>query len=355
MMNTKTAYTGAKAFVDEFLSGLEDREQEVLRSRYGLNGGEPETLQAIGNRYGITRERVRQIEAGALVNLRRKTDHPYLASFVEAASGRLKSVGGAEREDGFMENFARLTGHRGAVAEFASAAKFLLELSGKVLSFRDSYGNDWHDYWYLTAADKKQLQSFISKFESVMKGRKEEVLLGGKFDSVFDEVARTARMPQAAAKNYLAISKRFGVSPFGQTGLVSWSEVNPRTARDWAYLILKKEQKPLHFTELSKIIKDYRKGKRTNLQTVHNELIKDDRFVLVGRGMYGLKEHGYIPGTAKEIISHILKNNGPLRSREIISLVKEQRFFKEGTILINLQNRRNFQSLPDGRYTLREA
>lgn len=354
MANAKTNYSSIKVFVDEFLSSLEGREQEIVRSRYGLSG-EPETLQAIGNRYGVTRERVRQIEAGSLTALRKKNDDPYLASFVQTAVNRLKSVGGAEREESFLENLAKAMNHRGTAADFVPAAKFVLELSGKVLSFRDSYGNDWHDYWYADASAKKQLQAFIVKLESAMKARKEDILLGGKFDSVLEEAARSARVSAAAAKNYLVISKRFGMSPFGQTGLASWSEINPRTARDWAYVILKKERKPLHFTELSKAIRDHRRGKHTNVQTVHNELIKDDRFVLVGRGLYGLKEHGFIPGTAREIITHILKNNGPLRSREIISLVKEQRFFKEGTILINLQNRKHFESMPDGKYALREA
>ena len=70
--------------------------------------------------------------------------------------------------------------------------------------------------------------------------------------------------------------------------------------------------------------------------------------------MYSLAEFGYQPGTAKEVISSVLKKHGPLPSKEIIGLVKQQRFLKENTIIINLNNRKYFRRLNDGRYHLVE-
>jgi RNA polymerase primary sigma factor len=49
---------------------LGKKEREVMRLRFGLDGGEAETLQAIGNRLKLSRERVRQIEARAKAKLR---------------------------------------------------------------------------------------------------------------------------------------------------------------------------------------------------------------------------------------------------------------------------------------------
>ena len=51
------------------LARLPDRDREVLRLRYGLDGGEPHSLASVGRELGLTRERVRQIEAGALAHL----------------------------------------------------------------------------------------------------------------------------------------------------------------------------------------------------------------------------------------------------------------------------------------------
>ncbi len=342
------------AFVESFLAPLTAREREVLKSRYGLHGSEPETLQAIGDREGITRERVRQIEAGALSTLKAHRDHPYLASFTETATASLKRFGGVAAEDVFLKDIKRALADRSPEKQFGNAAKFVLELTGKFSGERDNFG-DWRPYWYLSEADRKRAQAFVGQLVSALRARKEEVVGEKKFDTVLASVARSAKISEEAAKNYMGLSKQFVVGPFKEMGLAEWTEVNPRTARDWAYAILKREQRPFHFTELAKVIASHRSEKATNLQTIHNELIKDDRFVLVGRGLYGLREFGYIPGTAKEIITHVLRKHGPLPPAKVVSLVKAQRFLKDATILINLQNRKNFQSSPDGRYQVREA
>ncbi len=54
----------------DWLKTLKDNEQEVIRLRFGLDGGEPQTLEEIGKIFGLTRERVRQIESSALTKLR---------------------------------------------------------------------------------------------------------------------------------------------------------------------------------------------------------------------------------------------------------------------------------------------
>ena len=56
--------------VAHLLSALEPREREVLRLRYGLDRGEPRTLEEVGELFGLTRERIRQIEARAMSKLR---------------------------------------------------------------------------------------------------------------------------------------------------------------------------------------------------------------------------------------------------------------------------------------------
>ena len=355
MMSAKANVNNLSGFINIFLSKLDKRHEEVIRARYGLDGSEPVTLQAIGDRYHITRERVRQIEAAALEGLRKDTGHPYFKSFIQTAQNQLKNSGSVQKEADFLVNLEKALSDRTSGAVFLNAATFLLELSGKFMSHHDNYNSNWHYHWYLNESDKKKAHSFINKLVSVLKSKKEEMLAGRKFGEVLSATARAVKISEAEAQNYLAISRKFGMNPFNEFGLSEWPEINPRTARDWAYLILKKEKKPLHFSQLSKIISDHRKDKRTNLQTVHNELIKDDRFVLVGRGLYGLKEFGLIPGTAREIIAHILKKNGPLPARQVVNDVLKQRHIKESTILINLQNKKHFDCRPDGRYCLREA
>lgn len=344
------------SFINEFLSPLGDKEREVIIGRYGLDGKEPLTLQAIGDRYGITRERVRQIEAGALNLLGKKLNHPYFKSFIQKAVVRLTSVGGVEEENSFLSNLQKSVSDRGEAVDFVNRARFLLELSGKAAVYRDILNKDWHPHWYLKEDHRKRAHNFVGRLVSALENEKTAVLASTKrFNEVLNSTARAHKISENAGRNYLGLSRRFGVGPFGTFGLLNWPEINPVTASDWSYVILKREKKPLHFSDLSRIISQHRKNRRTNLQTIHNEVIKDDRFVLVGRGLYALREQGFTPGTAREVITQILKKHGPLSSREVIPLVKEQRFIKDATILINLQNRKYFTCLSGGRYSPREA
>lgn len=64
------SYLLLKEQIEEVLSGLNDREQRVLRLRFGLDDGRPRTLEEVGREFGVTRERIRQIEAKALRKLR---------------------------------------------------------------------------------------------------------------------------------------------------------------------------------------------------------------------------------------------------------------------------------------------
>ena len=69
--------------VARMLAGLDDREREVIRLRFGLDGGEPRTLEEVGVHFGLTRERIRQIEARAMDKLRHPTaiaDHRALTN-----------------------------------------------------------------------------------------------------------------------------------------------------------------------------------------------------------------------------------------------------------------------------------
>lgn len=340
--------------ITAILSPLSARDRDVLVGRYGLIGSEPATLAQIGITYDITRERVRQIEALALASSRKRLAAGEGKEFVSAALAELKRRGGVSRDDRLVEALAKRQANGEGAAQFAAAARFLLELSGRAQLRREDEAR--HAYWYLSPADERRSHALVAKLVATLRKEREAILTNGKTVAAYlGPLAKAMRVSPAVAEEYVHASKLFSHSPFGTFGLNEWPQINPKTARDWAYLIARKEKKPLHFTELVSRINQYRTSKITNVQTVHNELIKDARFVLVGRGTYGLREHGYLAGTAREVLAHFLKKHGPLPSRELVKMVLQERIFKEGTLHINLQNRDHFKRLPDGRYGLREA
>ena len=78
-----TAYSMLKEQIEDVLTSLSEREQQVLLLRFGLHDGCPRTLEEVGQMFNVTRERVRQIEAKALRKLRHPTRSRRLRNFLE--------------------------------------------------------------------------------------------------------------------------------------------------------------------------------------------------------------------------------------------------------------------------------
>ncbi len=332
--------------IKNLLSGLSSRQKDIIEQRFGLSG-KKRTLAAIGNKYSLTRERVRQIESASLKLIGEKIKENQVAGKMLATTlDHLKKVGGVMKENDFLNELRWLLKDSAITRE---QLKFIFEVAKNPHYYLED--KNFYSFWYLDKESRKFTFDFISKLEKFIANKKEELITHKKFDELFAQVIKPHNLKDFVALNYVAISKKFGVNSFGDFGLNKWEEINPKTARAKTYLILKKHGNPLHFKEIAKRINEFKFNKRRVIhQTIHNELIKDPRFVLVGRGMYGLAEFGLKPGIAKDVIARILKTKGPLHKEEVVDLVKQERFLKDNTILLNLQNRRHFKKLPDGRY-----
>jgi hypothetical protein len=153
------------------------------------------------------------------------------------------------------------------------------------------------------------------------------------------------------ARRWLRISKHIDKNPLGEWGKTVSPNVKTKGIRDFAFLAMRKHGSPIHFLDIAKLIEKLF-NKKAHIATTHNELIKDKRFVLVGRGLYALAEWGYLSGVVKDVIKKVLSKHGPLPKDEIIQKVLKERFVKENTILVNLQNNRFFKKDKEGRYHL---
>lgn len=320
----------------EYLKNLPQRTSDVIERRFGLNTGERETLEAIGKSYSITRERVRQIE--------------------NEGFSKIRPMINANRE--IVDNFKQVLISFGNIKE---EKELLSVLGGKdcqnqayfFLANCDEFeripeDDNFNAFWTIDKKSidnaKKTIGLIINKF------KKEKRVMS--LDDLSDG------MKKEVLESYIGISKEIQKNPEGKYGLKGWLEINPKGIKDKAYLVLKKNEKPLHFTEIASLIGElpFSNAKKVHTATVHNELIKDQRFVLVGRGLYALKEWGYNPGVVKDIILNSLKESKrPLTKDEILEKVLEQRFVKENTVLLNLQNRSYFVRDEKGRYNVREA
>ena len=341
MANTKN--------IDQLLEGLfadfTPKQRRVIVGRFGLRNGTRQTLQAIGDELGITRERVRQIEEQAMKKIMKRLENE-AAWILEAAEKRIKASGGVRREDDFLKEMVGTLGISGNIKYPERKLSFIFITAKNPQLSKET--DEMNGYWYADEKAKAKFLDFIKEVNSFLRSSKKEEILNKKTYQTYCK--------DVVSYHLLSIPKYFGTNVFGDFGLREWPEIEPKTIRDKVYLVLRKHAAPMHFEQIAVAVAKYGLDKKAaHIQTVHNELIKDDRFVLVGRGMYALKEHGFERGTVREVIAKLLKKHGSLSSTEVVKLVNEQRWLKENTILLNLQNRRYFRRLDNGRYEIREA
>jgi hypothetical protein len=335
-----------KSISKDLLTGLPDRSRRVLTDRFGLSPkGEKRTLDAIGQEYGITRERVRQIENHALAAVRESSIYREQMAILEDLKKQIHGLGGVVSEDTVLNELAQTTAERNHLI-------FLLTLGHHFDERREN--TDFHTRWLIDEQIAEQVETALTNLhdslESNLLTPEEEFL------QMFAKNLKTAGIkskPDEVMSRWLSMSKRVGKNPLGEWGRMDSPHVRIKNTRDFAYLTIKRNGSPMHFTEVAKGIEKLFKRK-THPATTHNELIKDKRFVLVGRGLYALKEWGYQPGVVRDVIRGVIEREGPLTREEIIERVKRERYVKDATIAVNLQGG-IFKRLPDGRYTVEKS
>ena len=321
----------------DLIKDLPQRQKDIVEQRFGLEDEERKTLEAIGRGYGITRERVRQIEEDGFSKIRPKLEK-YQEVF-QYFEGEMEKFGGLRKEDILLNSLAG--------SKFQNQVFFLLILGEKFQRFAEN--KVFHPLWAINQNSfnfAKEVLDFLSK-------KLLEINQPLSFANLLKKAnLQFKSLTSRSLQSYLEISKRIQPGIEGNYGLKDWPEINPRGVRDRAYLVFKKEKRPLHFAQVTRLINNSKFEKISQppalIQTVHNELIKDQRFVLVGRGLYALGEWGYQPGVVKDVISMILQEEKkPLTKGEIIDRVLKQRIVKVNTILLNLGH---FPKTANGKY-----
>ena len=339
--------------VASLVKSLSARNKDIISRRFGLKNGRKETLESIGKSYGITRERVRQIEEFTLTQLSKGNPNPEVEKYATLAKNILNESGGIMKEKDLFKAFS------GSDAEsvFNSSLVFVLTLDKNLTKFNDN--DNFHSFWAVNNGVLNNFKNMASSCVGILE-KSGKVSMEGEFYNLAKKNSISGLNGDFNPKHlatYLTISKGVGKNIFNEVGLVSWPEIRPKGVRDKAYLVLKRENTPKHFGEIAKLINVAGfQGKKANVQTVHNELIKDNRFVLVGRGMYALSEWGYKSGTVKDVLVDLLKNSSkPMPKTALLAKVMNARIVKENTILLNLQDSKTFVKNDDGSYELKKA
>ena len=333
-----------KQVTKKLLETLPERAQDVLIKRYGLGKSTKKmTLEAIGKEYGITRERVRQIEEYSLSNIRKSDEFNNSTIVFDELHTVINELGGVISEDELLKNLAKETSTQNHL-------HFLLVLGDPFTKLKenDSFTHRWSVDSALAEEihnSMRKLYDNLSKDEIITESELVDTFLG-YLKGVSDKYKN-----EEILKRWLSMSKKISQNPLGEWGRAESPNINVKGMRDYAFLVIRRHGSPIHFQEVAETITKLF-GKKAHVATCHNELIKDKRFVLVGRGLYALREWGYLSGVVRDVIAEILKKHGPLTKEEIIDKVLKERYVKENTILVNLQNAKHFKKDAKGRYSL---
>lgn len=325
------------------IATLPERSRDVVISRYGLGAKvRGETLDAIGKRYGITRERVRQIENHAIKLIQDSQALLKEASAFQSLETSIRELGGILPEHTILNEFAKDD-------ETKNHIYFLLVIGKPFILAKES--GDFKTRWYVDHDLAKSVEDALKQVHGQVKPSdvfQEEKLLENVMLCLTKVNAKYRS--KDTVRRWLELSNCLMRNPLGEWGRAEAPGIRVKNIRDHAYLALKRHGSPMHFREVAKSIEKLF-GKKAHEATTHNELIKDGRFVLVGRGIYALKEWGYRAGPVVEIIKHILKESGPLSREEIMKRVSKERYVKQNTIVVNLQN--SMFAKRDGKYALK--
>lgn len=332
-----------KKITKKITSHLPERASDVIMNRFGLTeDGKKKTLEEIGKKYNITRERVRQVEDAALNLIKKSNAFKAEQAVFEELKQLMHKLGSIVAEHELLSYISKDEATQNHV-------HFLLELGDAFTKHREN--EHFHTRW---SVDDEMTDKIHDALRKLYAGLKDEDLIPEtemikRFFEHLKDVSEHYR-DEEIVKRWLSMSKVVSKNPLGEWGKSTSPNIRTRGVKDYAFLVMRRHGSPMHFKEVADAIsKTF--GKKTHYATCHNELIKDSRFVLVGRGMYALSEWGYKVGIAREVIQDILKREGvPLSKDEIVKRVMKERYFKKNTILVNLANPKYFKKNKSGLY-----
>ncbi len=333
----KNAIAGSLKIIEQ------DREKEIISRRFGLNGNK-ETLEQIGEMLSITRERVRQLEKAILIRLQISAEENQIPELMAAEKLLVRNLSEMGRVAVLNDLADKIYGRKSTASE-RTGVYFLATFSKSltIIEENDRYNASVGIAEY---GDSRKIRERVDEIVKIIKDNKQPMTI--------DELDAKLNYEHPDYIKAVASVSKLIATLNGLYGLTKWPSVNPKNIRDKIFVILESAKEPMHFSEIAKQIKESNfKRKNVTVQAIHNELIKDQRFILIGRGIYALDSWGYKKGTIADIITATLtKSKEPLTREEIVKRVLKVRKVKETTILLNLQNKKLYKKVDKNLYTL---
>ena len=332
--------------ISHLLIVLSEKEKFIIQNRFALEKSKKMTLEEIGEHFGVTRERIRQIEKSALRKLERNAQNTNVRILTEFAKALLEKQGGLVQDEHFKNLLLNILPN--VTAEEIEELHLALVLDAGIQY--ESNTLKYHPYYKLSSFNLENIEKVANKGLSILNETEHVIAVEKITNKINDET--NSKFDSRTVENILRIVKECKFTENG-VGLFSWKHIHPRTLKDKILYIFGKEKKALHFQKISVLISESSfDAKKVNVQAVHNELIRNPQFILIGRGIYALSEWGYKSGTVSDVIKEILSDGIERTREEITKSVLERRHVKTITIYLNLKNKPEFVRVGRDKYAL---
>ncbi len=316
------------------LESLSDKEKSVLENRVWVNW-ERLTLASIWKKFSptITRERVRQIENSGIKKLWRIITNTDLV-IIQSKSKELIELNWwliwkPKLINELIKSLNLPSNINSHIIEIVVQADYDL-LKSKPRLWTETY-------FHVPKISKQLVESIHSEAIKILKKRRDVM----QQVSLYEQVKSNLKVECSITliNSIMDVFEDIVTWENNLIGLERWKILNPKTLKDKAIYIMKKEKVPMHFIDVSNKISEHL-NEKVKINTIHNELIRNNEFVLIWRWLYALKEWGFKSWTVLDVIIETLKKKGEaMNTEDIIKSVLKVRDVKKTTIYMNLQNK----------------
>jgi hypothetical protein len=350
---------GTRVFIEEVLQLLPERQRNIIKDRYGLWDGIAETLQDIGDKLGLTRERIRQIEDKGLKRLRRVYGFRSIKNFVVTKiavylSSRAETTRGIVSEDEVASAFADDC----STEEAALTIGLLRDVNASL--FAQQMVEAESGVYCLDKALATEYRTLLEILQGTLERNQKPLSEQTFYQSLSSDSGRTFSEQQIRLlQRILAVSPSVVRLHNGTIALSKWTKFERRDSANVAAAALRLLGRPAHFRELTqKIGTLFPDLGDINERVLHNALVcHREKFVWVKNGTYGLKDWGLArPPYIKDRLIELLSGSGyPLPYWHLKEKVLEVCNCKEESVRMTLDlNPKVFKKFDGDQYGLRQ-
>lgn len=353
-MNTQTKTLNNASIVKTFdyiLNSLQVKEKNVIERRVGIFW-EKETLQRIWNSFkpSITRERVRQIEETWIQKIWRVIKTTELKAILDTAHKFLELHWWLLSSERLINIVIKELALEKDVNSWIIEA--VIQSDEKIIKSKQRL---WSKiYFYFPIINKNNIDIIHKEALKVLKKKKDVIEKTVLYHIIAENLKQNSRLSLSFIDSCVEL---FDDIIFWESNLVwltKWKILNPKTLKDKAIYVLKKSKVPMHFIDISNKITDSF-NEKVKVTTIHNELIRNNEFVLIGRWIYALKEWWFTPWTVIDVITNVLEKKAePMSTEQITKEVLKTRNVKQTTIYMNLQNKNIIERVWRNYYQLKK-